>query len=189
MMVGVKAVLMCSELSHSRDLMITNPLGFHVRPIQRFAELAQAFRGEVHVGVEDREASGKSIMSLMSLRAVHGSVMRISACGEDARQALDVLSFLVQNDFFVEDGASGVLPADRHVGRLVGIASCFRSDVRVEVAGRLADARSFADVDGVGLTPKSRVSFHIDGEDAEQARRVLEKLLQRRFYVDEESGS
>jgi signal transduction histidine kinase len=61
-----------------------------------------------------------------------------------------------------------------------------RGEVQVEVAGRRADARRPDALGALGLKPKSRVTFHIDGEDQEQARCVLEKLAERRFYVEEE---
>lgn len=177
---------MGNESDRTIEVTITNPLGFHVRPIQRFAELAQAFCGEVHVEANDRAASGKSTMGLMSLGAGHGTQLRIRTDGEDAEQALGVLGALVENDFFVEAGTPGRAP-DRHLKRLVQFASCFESDVRVEVDGQCADARNFEELSALGLGPDSRVVFHVEGEDAEQARKVLENLVRRRFYVEDET--
>jgi len=176
------------DMQQSRDVVITNPLGFHVRPIQRFAEMAKAFRGEVSVSVEDRSASGKSTLALMSLQAVHGSHLQISTCGEDASQALEVLSMLVENDFYVEEVAREVLPADRHLSRLASLASCFESEVWVDVDGERANGRSVEELGKIGLTPLSAVSFEIRGKDAEQARRVLESLVNYHFYVEEEAA-
>lgn len=175
---------MSEKPNHSREVIITNPLGFHVRPIQRFAELAQAFRGDVRVGVGQREASGKSMIGLMSLGAAYNSRVRIVTSGEDARQALDVLSFLVESDFFVEDAALGAQAQDRHVSRLVGLASLFDSDVSIEVDGRVADARRSDEVAELRLKPDSDVRLHIRGKDADQAHKVLGKLVEHRFYVE-----
>ena len=176
---------MRQEEQHIRRIVITNPLGFHVRPIQRFAELAQAFRCTIQVRVEDREACGKSVMGLMSLRATRGSEMQVATSGEDAQQALAVLCGLVENDFFVEEVAHDALTKDRHIRRLVWLVSCFDSDVLVELDGRRADARSFGDVVNLGIRPDSKVSFHCSGRDAEQARKVLETVARRCFYVEE----
>jgi len=55
---------MASEQTVSTEFTIKNELGFHVRPIQRFAELARAFNSEIEVQVEERKAAGKSILHI-----------------------------------------------------------------------------------------------------------------------------
>jgi phosphotransferase system HPr-like phosphotransfer protein len=137
------------------------------------------------VQIEDRKASGKSIMSLMGLRGRHGVVMKITTDGEDARQALGVLSFLVDNNFFVEDDVDFALRPDRHIIRLATISSCFKSNVFVELDGRKVDARDANELARIDLKPTSAVKFSVSGEDAEQAQKVLDRLLERRFYVEE----
>jgi len=182
---GFQLSAMCSTGPYTAELVIKNRLGFHIRPIQRFAELAQPFRSEVEVQIEDRKASGKSIMSLMGLRGRHGVVMKITTDGEDARQALGVLSFLVDNNFFVEDDVDFALRPDRHIIRLATISSCFKSNVFVELDGRKVDARDANELARIDLKPTSAVKFSVSGEDAEQAQKVLDRLLERRFYVEE----
>ena len=170
---------------HSTELVIENLLGFHVRPIQRFAEVAQAFVCDIQVRIEDLEVPGRSIMSLMKLKGKHGSTMKIAAKGEDARQALAVLEFVVQSKFFVEDEPHTELDPRRHIRRLATIASCFDSCVSAELDSRTADAKSVAELSTLGLTPYSRPLLHISGKDCEQARRVLDKLVEHCFYVEE----
>lgn len=170
------------------ELVINNRLGFHVRPIQRFAELAQVFRSDIEVRIEDRKASGKSVMGLMRLLGKHGSVMKVTAKGGDAPAALGVLKFLVENNFFVEDDPGTELAPQRHITRLAKIASCFRSRVAVELDGRMADARDVEGLRSLDITPTSKPALHVSGEDSEQAREVLEKLVGHCFYIEEAMG-
>ena len=175
---------MGSQSHHVREIVIRNPLGFHVRPIQRFAELARAFRGDIKVQIEDRTASGKSVMGLMSLGGRHGSVMKVTTAGEDARQAADVLEYLVENGFFVEEALGGDLALHRHAERVVGFASCFDGDVWATLSGREASARDAAELIELGLAPGSKVSFRAEGRDGRQAQQVLTTLAGNQFYVD-----
>ena len=167
-----------------REVTIGNRLGFHVRPIQRFAQLARAFRGDVQVSVGDRTASGKSVMGLMGLGGQCGSVMRIQTSGVDARQAAELLGYLVANQFFVEE-AEADAPPERHLDRLAGFASCFDGDIAVERDGKKANARDRAALAELGLTPDGDdVVIHAAGADGEQARAVLDAVLKCRFYVE-----
>ena len=175
--------------AQSAELVIKNRLGFHVRPIQRFAELAQAFRSDIRVRIEDREAPGKSVMNLMTLRGRHGSVMKVTTTGEDARQAVGVLEFLVDSNFFVENDPGTELDPRRHVTRLARIASCFDSQVLAELDGKRADAKSVEALSALDITPTSELAFHVSGDDCEQARQVLEKLVKHCFYVESAMGA
>ena len=180
---------MGAQAAYTTQMPIRNPLGFHVRPVQRFAELAQAFKGDVEVDIEGRKASGKSVMSLMSVRGRHGSIMKITTSGSDGRQAAGLLGFVVGENFFVEDDLGSAADPNRHIARLAKFASCSNSEVFVELDGRKADARRCGELLRLGLKPTSKVEFHVKGEDAEQAERVLELLARRCFYVEEEMGA
>lgn len=175
---------MSSQDSHSVEFPIKNKLGFHVRPIQRFAEMAQAFQSEVKVSVEDRKADGKSVLQLMGLRGNKGALMQVNIEGADARQCKDVLEFMGKNCFFVEDSLQELHP-ERHLRRLFRIASCFQSNIHVEVDGERADAKDLDRVKELGIEPSTQVEFHIEGEDEEQARSVMQKLVKYKFYIEE----
>lgn len=81
------------------ELTIPNEDGLHARPAAKFVKLASRFKSEVWVGKDDEEINGKSIMGLMMLAAAQGSVIRVSAEGEDADLALQKLSALVNSGF------------------------------------------------------------------------------------------
>ena len=81
------------------ELTIPNEDGLHARPAAKFVKLASRFLCDVWVEKDDEEINGKSIMGLMMLAAAQGSVIRVSAEGEDAEQALERLSTLVNSGF------------------------------------------------------------------------------------------
>jgi len=176
---------MASEQTISTEFIIKNKLGFHVRPIQRFAELARAFDSEIEVQVEERRAVGKSILHLMSLKASMGALMKVTAQGDDARQSICVLKFLAENYFFVEDNFQGELHPLRHLKRLARMASCFNSDIKVEMDGKVVDAKRFSELKRLGLRPDSKFAFHVSGQDARQALAVMESLAKYRFYIED----
>lgn len=82
-----------------RELTISNKEGLHARPAAKFVKLASRFSSDIWVEKDDEEINGKSIMGLMMLAAAHGSVIKVSAEGDDAEQAIEQLTLLVNNGF------------------------------------------------------------------------------------------
>lgn len=82
-----------------REYTITNKLGIHARPAAQFVKTANRYQCEIRVEKDDDEVDGKSILGLMMLAAGHGSVIEVSAEGEDAEAALEALGTLVSRDF------------------------------------------------------------------------------------------
>ena len=89
----------------SREFTLLNKYGMHVRPAGLFAKTASRYQSEITVEKDGVSVSGKSIMALMTLEAVHGTVLRVTAVGEDAAAALDELGELVANRFGIPDEA------------------------------------------------------------------------------------
>ncbi len=82
-----------------RDFTIQNKLGIHARPAAQFVKMANRFRCDITVEKDGEEVDGKSIMGLMMLAAGHGSVIVVSADGEDAEAALDAIGDLIARKF------------------------------------------------------------------------------------------
>ena len=177
--------MMSTAEEHSADVAIANPMGFHVRPVQRFAQLARMFRADVTVSMRNRTVPGTSVMNLVSLGGRCGDTMTISARGADARQCIAVLEYLAESGFFVEDYMQERLTPDRHVRRLSHLASCFDSDIRVTLDGHTADAKQADSLTALQLDPVSVPVLEISGPDAEQARAVLDNLVASCFYVED----
>ncbi len=87
----------------TREMVLRNKYGMHVRPAGLFAKVASRYRADVMV-VKDRNAvSGKSIMALMTLEAVCGSKLKVTASGPDAALVIDELDGLVARKFDIPD--------------------------------------------------------------------------------------
>ncbi|MDR2391359.1 MAG: HPr family phosphocarrier protein [Planctomycetota bacterium] len=81
------------------DAEIVNKYGFHVRPSTQFMQKAKEFQSNVTVEANGVMADGKSIMQLMTLCAVRGTKIRITAIGPDAGQATEALAELIRKRF------------------------------------------------------------------------------------------
>ncbi|MBN2559959.1 MAG: HPr family phosphocarrier protein [Phycisphaerae bacterium] len=84
------------------EVTISNTQGLHARPVMRFVDLASTFRSTIRVKKDSQEVDGKSPMEMMLLEATQGTVLRLVADGEDAREAVAALVGLV-NDKFGEE--------------------------------------------------------------------------------------
>ena len=87
----------------TRELKLLNKYGMHVRPAGLFAKTASRFEANVEVEKDRNVVSGKSIMALMTLEAVCGTVLKVTASGAQAKEALDELEALVARKFDIPD--------------------------------------------------------------------------------------
>lgn len=72
-------------------VVISNPQGFHMRPMAAFAQMASRFQSSVKVSREGQSVNGKSILDLMLLAAAQGTELTLEVAGPDAQAALDAL--------------------------------------------------------------------------------------------------
>ncbi|CAN5788998.1 phosphoenolpyruvate--protein phosphotransferase [soil metagenome] len=82
----------------SEPIVISNPTGLHARPAAVIAARARQFRSAVRLARGERRANAKSLTSLMALEVAAGDVVVIEASGEDASQAVAVLSRVVAEE-------------------------------------------------------------------------------------------
>lgn len=87
----------------TREMKLLNKYGMHVRPAGLFAKLASRYDCEIVVEKDGNVVSGKSIMALMTLEAVCGTVLKVTATGDQAQEALDELEALVGRKFDIPD--------------------------------------------------------------------------------------
>jgi phosphocarrier protein len=75
-------------------VVVSNPLGLHMRAAMKFAEEARRFRSAVVVRYDTKNklANGKSVMDMMLLGAFPGDELTVEVDGDDASAALDVLA-------------------------------------------------------------------------------------------------
>jgi phosphocarrier protein len=92
-----------SEEKLVRNITLLNKYGLHVRPEGLFAKIASRYDADVEVEKDGVVVSGKSIMALMTLEAVCGTVLVVSASGTEAKEVLDELEALVARKFDIPD--------------------------------------------------------------------------------------
>ena len=76
---------------------IRNRLGLHARAAARFVETANRFRSRISASRDGRTMDGKSILGMLLLAASLGTVLELSAEGDDAEEALTALVTLVES--------------------------------------------------------------------------------------------
>lgn len=81
------------------EIEIKNKLGLHARPAAMFVRIANQFSSEITVEKDNEQVNGKSIMGLMMLAAGCGSILNVTAQGDDAEEALQALADLAERKF------------------------------------------------------------------------------------------
>ena len=84
-------------MSANSESTVALPAGvaLHARPAATFVKTALRFRSRVTVGIDGKVADAKSILAVLALGAVGGTVLRLNAEGEDAPDALAALTSCV----------------------------------------------------------------------------------------------
>ena len=85
-----------------KKITIKNKLGLHARPAALFVQMANKFESEIRVKKGSQEVDGKSIMGILTLAAEQGSLIKITAIGLDAEQALGELEKLLSGGLMEE---------------------------------------------------------------------------------------
>jgi phosphocarrier protein len=78
-----------------RQVAVNNVLGLHLRVANKFVIMANAFQSDVRVCCKGVIADGRSILSLLSLAAEHGTTLALEAEGCDAEDAVAALANLI----------------------------------------------------------------------------------------------
>jgi phosphocarrier protein HPr len=79
----------------TQDVTITAPNGLHTRPAAQFVKEAKTFNSEITVTSDGKSASAKSLFKLQTLGLTQGTVITISAEGDDEQQAVKRLVKLI----------------------------------------------------------------------------------------------
>lgn len=82
-----------------KQVTIQNTLGLHVRPSAEFAGTASKFKCRVSVLKDGQTVNAKSSIDLLTLAAVAGTRLTLRAEGDDADQAVEALSKLIDSKF------------------------------------------------------------------------------------------
>ena len=82
-----------------KRLTIVNKLGLHARAASVFVKITSTFSSTINGSNPEKEANGKSIMSMMLLQASCGSEVDICIEGEDEIEAMEAIEALVNDKF------------------------------------------------------------------------------------------
>lgn len=80
-------------------LVVKNKLGVHARPAAMIVRVANRYKAEIFFEKDDEQVNGKSIMGLMMLAAGEGSKIRVTASGDDAKEACEAVEELFERKF------------------------------------------------------------------------------------------
>ena len=87
------------RVAQRRAVTVVNRRGLHARAAAKFVQCAGRHDAVVTVSHDGRKVPGLSIMGLMTLAAVQGATLTLSARGPEAEDALAALVRLVQGGF------------------------------------------------------------------------------------------
>ena len=87
----------------TKELTLVNKYGMHVRPAGALAKACQKYACDVTVSNAGVSVSGKSVLGLMTHEAPVGTVLTVTAAGDDADLAMAEIEELVLNHFGIAD--------------------------------------------------------------------------------------
>ena len=83
----------------SRDVRVTNRVGLQARAAARFVQTANRYRSRITLGRDSRSMDGKSILGILLLAAGQGSILTVTADGDDEEAAMVALADLIGGRF------------------------------------------------------------------------------------------
>ena len=81
----------------TKEVVINNQVGLHARPATFFIQKANEFKSGIWVEKEERRVNAKSLLGVLSLGIVKGTTITLIADGPDAKEAVEALAQLVDN--------------------------------------------------------------------------------------------
>ena len=88
------------ETAVSKKFKVTNEYGIHARPAALLVKAAGKYECEIFIEKDGNKVSCKSIMGLMTIEGYPGSILKVSASGSDAHDAMAEIEELFVNKFY-----------------------------------------------------------------------------------------
>ncbi len=95
----------------TKELTISNTAGFHVRDASLVCKTAMKYASKLTLAKEGYRADCKSCLDLLTLMAPQGTVLTLSAEGDDEIQAVEAIQELFDHKFYEDEFASAA-PVD-----------------------------------------------------------------------------
>ncbi len=84
---------------YTKEITVNNEVGLHARPATYFIQKANEFKSGIWVEKDERRVNAKSLLGVLSLGIVQGTVITLMADGEDQEAAVNALAALIENNF------------------------------------------------------------------------------------------
>ena len=81
------------------SIRIQNNKGMHARASAKFVETVESFNANCEIQKDGMKVSGDSIMGILMLAASKGSVIKVTAWGDDSQLLVKALKLLINNKF------------------------------------------------------------------------------------------
>lgn len=86
-------------MMYVKDVQVKNQVGLHARPATFFIKKANEFKSSIWVEKEERRVNAKSLLGVLSLGIIGGTLIKIIADGNDEDTAVEALVKLVESGF------------------------------------------------------------------------------------------
>ena len=80
---------------YNKEVMVQNKVGLHARPATFFIQKANTYKSSIWIEKEDRRVNAKSLLGVLSMGIVKGTVVTIIADGEEEALAVEGLIELI----------------------------------------------------------------------------------------------
>ena len=84
----------------NKEVVVRCESGHHNKQATYFVQKANEFESSIWLESGNRKMNAKSLLGIMSLGIVTGSVVTLSAAGSDAEAAVNALDTLLQRDVY-----------------------------------------------------------------------------------------
>ena len=84
----------------NKEVIVRCESGLHNRQATYFVQKANEFESSIWVEAENRKMNAKSLLGVLSMGAVTGATVQLSASGSDEEEAVNALEVLLQRDVY-----------------------------------------------------------------------------------------
>ncbi len=85
---------------YSKEVVVRCESGLHNKQATYFVQKANEFESSIHMVSGERKMNAKSLLGIMSLGIITGTVVTLSASGPDEEAAVVALEELLQRDIY-----------------------------------------------------------------------------------------
>jgi phosphocarrier protein len=82
-----------------KDIEIKNKLGLHARAAAKLVHVAARFKSSIKIRKGNEEVDAKSILGILLLAAGPGTMITLTATGDDETQAVESIEALIDSKF------------------------------------------------------------------------------------------